>query len=345
MEYDSSVLGVLNYRQFEKFCERFNLLPHQIKVNFDGWRKLVLYTEELVFMFPRDPRGIEWLEREAIAYEAMNDLDLLPVPKLVERVTDKEISYYDFIVVTRKEGEAFAKYEDELKEEDVRKLLLELAKVIPLWHNIDLEGIDTSLFIKPEETPNNITTQNWEKAILNPEQVREAILYIQGVIEYWGQRYNFQSLDTLISNDSLSKWLTILEEIANMNHVLVHADIHEDQILVESKETMNITGIIDWETVGIMNPIWDFNFYEWGLKIWEWKHLFSDFRRETWRTYLCERQLELSSLEGLDLFYSLSEFLVILKYPEKDIHVITGKNFENSIKYYLDKLNKITKKI
>ena len=345
MEYDSSVLGVLNYAQFEKFYERFNLLPNQIKANFDGWRKLVLYTEELVFMFPRDPRGVEWLEREAIAYEVMNDIDTLPVPKLVERVSDEEISYYDFLVVTRIKGEAYSKYEDELKEEDVKKLLFKLAKVIPLWHNIDLEEIDISLLIKPEENTTNITIQNWEKTILNPEQVKEAILYIQGVIEYWGQNYNFQALDTLISKDTLSKWSLILEEIANMNQVLTHADIHEDQILLESKETMKITGIIDWETVGIMNPIWDFNFHEWGLKIWNWRHLFSDFRREMWRTYLCERQIELSSYEGLDLFYSLSELLVILKFPEKDIQVLTGENFENSIIFYLEKLVKITEKI
>ena len=296
-------------------------------------------------MFPRDPRGVEWLEREALAYEVMNDLDILTVPKFVERVSDEEISYYDFLVVTRMKGEAYSKYEDELKEEDVKKLLFELAKSIPLWHNIDLEGIDISSLLKPEEDITNITIQNWEKAILNPKQVKEAILYIQGVIEYWGQRYNFQALDTLISNDALSKWLLILEEIANLNQVLTHADIHEDQILLESKETMKITGIIDWETVGIMNPIWDFNFHEWGLKIWDWKHLFSDFRREMWRIYLYERQIDLSSYEGLDLFYSLSEFLVIIKFPEKDIHVITGENFENSIIFYLEKLVKITEKI
>ena len=345
MEYDISVLGVLNYAQFEKFYQRFNLLPKQIKANFNGWRKLVLYTDDLVFMFPRDPRGVEWLEKEAIAYEVMNELDILQVPKLVERVSDKEISYYDFLVVTRIKGEAYSLYEDELKEEDNRKLLFNLAKVIPLWHNIDLEEMDISLLVKPEENNTNITIQSWEKAILNSEQVKDAILYIQGVIEYWGKRYNFQALDSLISNDTLSKWSLILEEIANMNHVLTHADIHEDQILLESKETMKITGIIDWETVGIMNPIWDFNLHEWGLKIWDWRHLFSNFRREMWRTYLGERKIELSSDEGLDLFYSLSEFLVILKYPEKDMHVITGENFENSIIYYLEKLVKITEKI
>jgi len=262
MEYDSSVLGVLNHSQFEKFYERFNLLPTQIKANFNGWRKLILYTEELFFMFPRDPRGVEWLEKEAMAYKAMNDLDIPPVPKLVEIVSDKEISYYDFLVVKKIKGEAYSKYEDELKDEDVKKMLFELAKVISLWYNIDLEDIDISLLKKTEENTTNITIQNWEKAILNPDQVKEAILYIQGVIEYWGQKYNFQALDTLISNDSLSKWSIILEEIANMNKVLVHGDIHEDQILLESKETMKITGIIDWETVGIMNPIWDFNFHD-----------------------------------------------------------------------------------
>ncbi|MCG3223146.1 MAG: phosphotransferase, partial [Candidatus Heimdallarchaeota archaeon] len=248
MEYDNSVLGVLNYRQFEKFYERFNLLPDQIRANFDGWRKLVLYTEELVFMFPRDPTGIEWLEKEALAYEIMDIYDDLPVPKLIERVSDKEISYYDFLVVSRIKGSAYARFEDKVNLQDVRKMFHNLTLIIPLWHEIVLEEDQIEMLRNPTKIVKNIGLDNWQQAVLNTEQVENALLYLQGVVEYWGKRFDFLSTDLLTSKDMLLKWSRCLSEIASLKPVFVHGDIHEDQILLESKETMTITGIIDWET-------------------------------------------------------------------------------------------------
>jgi aminoglycoside phosphotransferase (APT) family kinase protein len=345
MENNSSVSGVLNFEQLEKFCERFNLLPSQIKANFDGWRKLVLYTEELIFLFPRDPRGIEWLEKEALAYEIMESYDNLPVPKLVERVSDKEISYYDFVVVTRINGTAYAKFEDEVDKEDVRKMLLNLTQIIPLWHETVLKENQIKILKAPSKKVKNISLDNWEQAALDPGKVENALLYLQGVIEYWGKRFNFHLTELLISKAVFQKWSNCLSEIASLKPAFIHGDIHEDQILLESKETMIITGIIDWETVKFANPIWDFDLGEWGLKIWEWREFFSEFRREIWKIYLDKRKITLETLEGLDLFYSIYELLWVLRTPEKKCFPITGLNYEGSIQYYLEKLVNISEKI
>jgi aminoglycoside phosphotransferase (APT) family kinase protein len=48
-------------------------------------------------------------------------------------------------------------------------------------------------------------------------------------------------------------------------HVLVHGDIHEDQLLALDGQ---LTGILDWETVRIDHPFWDFDFAEWGTGLW-----------------------------------------------------------------------------
>lgn len=345
MEYDSSVYGVLNYRQFEKFCKRFELLPSQVKANFEGWRKLILYTEELVFMFPRDPRGIEWLEKEALAYEILDIIDNLPVPKLIERVSDKEISYYDFVVATRINGTAYAKFEDEVDKQDVRKMLLNLTQIIPIWHETALEEDQSRILKVPSKKVKNISLDNWEQAALDPEQVENALLYLQGVVEVWGKRFDFQSTTLLASKEMLLKWSSCLSEIASLKPVFVHGDIHEDQILLESKETMIITGIIDWETVKVANPVLDFDLGEWGVKIWEWREFFSEFRREMWEIYLDKRKIDLESLEGLDLFYSMRELIWVLRTPEKEYFPITGLDYEGSIQYYLEKLVKISEKI
>ena len=34
-----------------------------------------------------------------------------------------------------------------------------------------------------------------------------------------------------------------------MDNVLLHGDIHEDQILVQSDRDLEVTGILDWETL------------------------------------------------------------------------------------------------
>ena len=96
MEIDNSIFGVLNTDQLEKFCATTIVNPSDLQANFDGWRKLVLFTDERVFLFPRDPRGVEWLDVELTTYEFLNQFDNIPIPKFISRFKDKEISYYEF---------------------------------------------------------------------------------------------------------------------------------------------------------------------------------------------------------------------------------------------------------
>ncbi len=104
---------------------------------------------------------------------------------------------------------------------------------------------------------------------------------------------------------------------------------------------MKITGILDWETVMYGHPIWEFNFFEWGIKIWKWWEYFSDFRRDMWKTYLERRRIVLSSLEGLDLFYTLSEFLILLR-PKSTLQKLISTDKHSSLKLCLEKIVKIT---
>ena len=113
MDAKNEIYGILNYMQLENFCERFKLKPEDIKANFDGWRKLVLYTEDKVFLFPRDPEGIFWLDMETTAYEVFRDYTNLPVPHFIDRIKDDTISYYEFTIASRLEGIPYSKLEDQ----------------------------------------------------------------------------------------------------------------------------------------------------------------------------------------------------------------------------------------
>ena len=81
-----------------------------------------------------------------------------------------------------------------------------------------------------------------------------------------------------------------MEAAAQYSHVLVHGDIHEDQLLVVDGR---LTGILDWETARIDHPFWDFDLSEWGTGLWRHHRLeFSHLWSVAWRSYANERGLD-----------------------------------------------------
>ena len=81
-----------------------------------------------------------------------------------------------------------------------------------------------------------------------------------------------------------------MERAAEFAHVLVHGDLHEDQLLVVNGR---LTGILDWETARIDHPFWDFDLSEWGTELWR-RHR-ADFSRlwsRAWQPYAIERGLD-----------------------------------------------------
>ncbi len=312
MKTDNSVFGVLNYEQFERFCDRMKLQPENIKANFDGWRKLVLESEDKVFLFPRDPRGVEWLDIEMLAYEVLNKEDYIPAPILFERVKDKSISYYEFAVVSRLKGIAYSKIDQGIPIKNVTEMLKNLAELFALWHDISLDSIPQKIKERDIYDP---SIYEWEIKMLDPKTMKKSLLFSYKILENYLNKQDPKIGKELLSEDTVILWFDCLEEIVNLTPVLLHGDIHEDQILVASKENMEITGILDWETVRISNPVWEFNFFEWGYGIWEWRKNFNEFRRMMWKIYLRKRKLSLKSSEGINLFYSLSEFLRSLEKP------------------------------
>lgn len=55
MKRDPCINAVLNDRQLDFFCSRFELLPAEIEVCTDGWFKNVLLARDRAYLFPRDP--------------------------------------------------------------------------------------------------------------------------------------------------------------------------------------------------------------------------------------------------------------------------------------------------
>ena len=109
----------------------------------------------------------------------------------------------------------------------------------------------------------------------------------------------------LTSANNVDRWQQSLAELAGMDNVLLHGDIHEDQVLVRSDQDLEVTGILDWGNAGVGNPALEFNFGEWGGEIWRYRDDFSAFRKALWSEYLDARGLHGPPWESVHLLYSM----------------------------------------
>jgi aminoglycoside phosphotransferase (APT) family kinase protein len=57
----------------------------------------------------------------------------------------------------------------------------------------------------------------------------------------------------------------MLGRAAAFDPVLVHGDVHEDQLLVHDGR---VCGVVDWETARVDHPFFDFDLGEWGTGAW-----------------------------------------------------------------------------
>ena len=94
--------------------------------------------------------------------------------------------------------------------------------------------------------------------------------------------------------------------------MLVHGDLHEDQLLADSGE---LTGVIDWETARVDHPFWDFDFGEWGTGLWRRRRRdFSALWARGWISYAQRRGLD-TDPRPLETAFRLRHALRLLAEP------------------------------
>jgi aminoglycoside phosphotransferase (APT) family kinase protein len=134
----------------------------------------------------------------------------------------------------------------------------------------------------------------WLHRALNPATTREAAAEAAGRLGH---------------TEKLARWTELLAAGARHRHVLVHGDIHEDQLLVAGSQ---LTGILDWETARIDHPFWDFDLGEWGTGLWR-RHRrdFSRLWSIAWQSYARERGLD-TDAAPLETAFRLRQALYLL---------------------------------
>ena len=257
-----------------------NAVP--LHVNYAGWNKYVILDPDRAFLFPRRAINVEWLEREVAVYRALEPLDVAVVPRLVGEWRDDSVYPFPFAAVSRLPGEHPA---------DASGFFGQLGGVIAQWHEIVPPNLPGA---RPPEHHDR-AHMRWLRRALDPATTHAAV---EEAAQRLGRR------------DRLARWTELMERSpARLPYVLVHGDIHEDQLLVTDGQ---VTGILDWETARIDHPFWDFDLGEWGTGLWR-RHRddFTHLWASAWRSYALERGLD-TDASPLETAFRLRQALYLL---------------------------------
>jgi hypothetical protein len=251
--------AVLIPPQAARFASLTGADPDRQVLNVTGWNKLVLMDADRVFLFPRAAAGLEWFERELAVCQALTRTGLEIVPRLLGRWEDPDVYPFPFAAVTRLRGEVPAEPE---------AFLGQLGRAIARWHELEPPALVGARPPRHHEAAHH----RWLRRALSLDTSAAAAA---------------EAASRLGRQDRAAAWADLLLRAAGHAPVLVHGDIHEDQLLADDGR---LTGIIDWETARIDHPFWDFDFGEWGTGLWRrHRHDFSTLWSRLWRAYATER--------------------------------------------------------
>lgn len=253
-----------------------------LETHFHGWSKRIILTSDRVFLFPRDHTRVANLDREAVALEALNGR--VRAPELLTRRDDARISPYPFLELARVAGSPFYGEIYEAEEQSVvLDLMLQLGQAIAEWHEQPTEDLAPVL----------------RRSIPRPQELLERALHDDP-----------SSLATeaasLLGVAVQERWIEAFAAVQSASPVLTHGDVHGEQLMTDEGI---LTGVIDWETAAIDNPVRDFSFREWG-RGWHRAHEsdFSLLRERLWTSYADARALvSLPDWQTIHLFFSLLE--------------------------------------
>ena len=256
------VWAVLIPPRLSRFRELVQIGDEQLDADFTGWNKFVLLSAERAFLFPREASDVEWFERELATYRALEPIGLQVVPRLLREWQDKTIYPYPFAAVSRLPG---------IHPTEASDLFGQLGQTIAQWHELAPPDIPGSRPPAHHDRSDN----RWLRRALDPATTRLAVA---------------EAADRVACVGRVERWSQLMEVASELSHVLVHGDLHEDQLLVVDGQ---LTGILDWETARIDHPFWDFDLSEWGTELWR-RHRaeFSQLWSRAWRPYAIERGLD-----------------------------------------------------
>lgn len=249
---DHPALAVIAPPRLDRFRELLALRPdEEIEADFTGWSKLVLLTEEWAVLFPRDHTQVDALRRELVALEAISRLELPGVPRVHVVWDDPALSAHVVAVEHRLPGVPLSGLVESMPLAALGDLFAALGRAAAGWHAVDVGDLDGAL------------PRRWsldERTLLVDELELDA--------------------------GEAGTAAAALHAAQQLEPVLVHADLHEGQLLVTPEAPHTITGILDWQTARIDHPFVELDLGEWGTALWRGhRPHFPELRRRAWAAY------------------------------------------------------------
>ena len=286
---DIGVEAVLSGIQLPRFCERFGVQPDELESRTLGWTKVVVLSKDRAFLFPRDPRAIPVTRRELDVLIALDGRAF--APRLLERVHDPDISYYEIGVIERVPGVAASTLLVDASLERVQSFLQLAGRVCADIHTVDRQLIPPRL---PEEALKPVKV--WDK-VNDPAHTRDEVRSAQETLPW----------DWVKSSDVSEKWTNAMLALAHLEPVTRHGDFGLWHVYVVEE---NATGVIDWSGCRIDWPVYDFNsFGAWTADFHPWPGRLREFRTTMWESYADARQLPSELGQAMNLFYAVAEAL------------------------------------
>ncbi|HEX5417919.1 MAG TPA: phosphotransferase [Chloroflexota bacterium] len=285
MDNDDRLHAVLIEPQLERFRTLCGLQDVPLTISFEGWHCHAVFSPDRVFRFPRDRSRVAGLQHEAVVLEALGGHGV-PAPRLLGQWRDLDVSPYPFTAISRLLGQTWSRREGQATLDDLKAVLTSLGATIASWHQIE-----------PRTLPRRLRA--WRSPSLTEFGGRFDRERLRNVADEAARQLALPAR-------TAEEWLAELEPLAAMPPVLVHGDIHEDQILVD--DNLQVTGILDWESAGIGHPLKDFDFGEWGFGIFAHESRFDVLRRSLWEAYAAARGGNLPSWRAVHLFFCLVFF-------------------------------------
>jgi len=184
-----------------------------------------LITPNRTYVMRKQPPGellpsAHQVDREYRVMHALWDTDV-PVPKMYCLCEDPSVIGTKFYVMEMVEGRLFTETTlPTLSKEERHAIYLDLARVMALLHNVDLEAVGLSDFGRPGN-------------------------YYERQISRWSKQYEASKTEQLDDMDTLMAWLP--DNIPPQEKpVVVHGDYRLGNVLIHPTEP-HIVAVLDWE--------------------------------------------------------------------------------------------------
>lgn len=338
MNIENVIYGVLHPGQLQAFCKKFSIKPKELLVNFTGWRKTAIMTDAYAFLFPRSHYDVVAMEKEYHMYQLFSEMDLEGLPHVVEYVKDKTIYPYPFMQLNKLQGYPVTMYLEKMTLEQRIQFFTTLGKTVAGRHTIDITQHDVSFLEQEQYDPNEpIRIENCAIYMLMKQSSTKACDVFFDAYKQYAKKYSVPEMQ----QNTIDKYRSWISQLTQMSPVILHGDLHEDQILVDSHAPSSITAVLDRDAACIGHPLKDFDFTSWGIALRDYYKDFSEYRKYMRTAYLQERNLDIP-VATLDLYYTIHEFIMLLThYKETPENPLTHSDFPTAVRRYLHKIRSL----